>query len=111
MPWQVNVFGETFRELDCSPGLAEKLEDATAYRWDALSMVLTGDRREAKAVRHITAALLADKLGLSDADALAKVDSLTIGELFAGVTDYDDDLPSVMTDGFPPSADEPSTPG
>jgi hypothetical protein len=111
MPWQVELFGETFRELDCSPGLAEKLEDTTGYRWDALAVVLTGDRREAKAARHTAAALLAEKLGLTETDALAKVDSVTIGELFAGVTDYDDDLPTVMEDGFPPSADEPSTPG
>lgn len=110
MPWQITVFGDTYRELDCSPGLAEQIEDATGYRWDALSVVLTGDRREAKAVRHATAALVATKLGLNQQEALLKVDeSFTIGELFAAVTDYDDDLPTQLDNGFPQSADEPST--
>ena len=111
MAWQFAVFGETFRELDCSPAVAERIEDATQYRWDALESLLIGERREAKVIRRTAAALLADRLGLSAEDAFAKVDGLTIGELMGSVTEYQDDLPTVMTDGFPQSADEPSTSG
>ncbi len=111
MGWQVVLFGETFRELDCSPAAAERIEDATKYRWDALEVLLVGDRREATVIRRTAAALLADRLDLSAEDAFAKVDGLTIGDLLAAVTEYEDDLPTVMTDGFPHSADEPSTSG
>lgn len=103
MPVQLSLLGETFREGDISPALFEKIEAATGYRW---AYVFHACKTEAKAIRHTSAVLLADRLGMSLEDAYAKVDGLRMADLVAGVSDYEDDLPTAYQDGFPPSADE-----
>lgn len=105
--WKVELFGEKFAEYDCSPLLAEKIEDATGLRWNGVG--LTMSRGEVKAIRHTAAVLLAERLDMTELDALAKIDTLKVGDLLDAVTEGDDDLPTVLENGFPQSADETST--
>lgn len=103
MPSQLVIFDETFREHDLTPLQFEKLEELTNVRWSAL---FTEMGRQARVLRRAAACLLSDRLGLSNEDALAKVDSLSMVELNGCLTDYDDDLPTAYENGFPPLADE-----
>ncbi len=104
MPWQLEVLGETFREDECTLEELEDLEDRTDIVAPALGGVM---KMRAKTLRAACACLMANRLGMSYDDALAKVSSLKRRDVV--LTEYDDDLPSEYDDGFPPSAVEPTT--
>lgn len=99
---KLTVLGETFVEGDLTPAEFEQLEEATGFVW---SYAFEAMSNRAKALRHGAAALLQQRLGISEQDALAKVDGLTMVELNAGLVEYDD-MPQEYVDGFPLEADE-----
>ena len=67
--------------------------------------------RSAKHARAILEVFLVSRAGLSSDDAQAKVRALKVSDYLELLTqeEEDADLPTQFEDGFPQSADEPST--
>ncbi len=106
MAWRFQVFDETFREADLTLGQAERVEDLLGKSWGEVHPL-----RSAKAARRLAAVMYADRTGMSVDDAMTKLAEVRVPAFVEEVDLNDtDDLPTVMENGFPQSAGEPSTP-
>jgi hypothetical protein len=115
MPWAFTVFEEKFREQEMTFAEAEKAEELMSYvdvkgvavrpTWGELNPV-----RSARAAIAIATVMYSTRTGTSVDEVRSKIRELPIIEFIDSVDLNDqDDLPTVMVNGFPPEADEPST--
>jgi hypothetical protein len=106
MAWSFVVFGEKFREAQLTLDQAMRVEDLLEKRWGEIH-----PGRSAKAALYLSAVMYADRAGIDVKDAIAKVKEITVPSFCEEVDLNDsDDLPGSYENGFPPTADESSTP-
>lgn len=115
MAWKFSAFDETFREVELTLGQAERIESLMAFV-DAKSNAVRptwieiNPARSARAAACIAAIMYADRAQIPIEEAQAKVSELPMIAFIDDINLTDDDeLPTVIENGFPQLADEPST--
>lgn len=109
MPWQLELCGEVFRQDELGLQQYADIEKATGLRYEAVAISLDRHRLEARVLLEVGSCLLADRKGITLDAARKELGAMRPAEFEAAVSTYEDDTPTSYEDGFPQSADEPST--
>lgn len=110
MPWQIELFGEVFRQDELTLQQYADIEKATQLRYEQTTWALDPSHLEANVLLSVGSLLLAERKGMPVDQARKEIGALRRADFEAAVSEYEDDTPSAYTDGFPQSVDEPSTP-
>lgn len=110
MGWEATFEGEVYREADLTLGEVEDIEKRTGEPWVGM---LRNPARSASNFVAVIATLHSERTADTYDAVAARVRKLgwkAFDEMFEFDVEAKDDLPSEYEDGFPPKADEPSTP-
>lgn len=104
MPWRIEYDGHSLREGDITLAQAEQIETMTGVSWLRLNPIAS-----AKHARAVLAVLYAAATDVAVDVVNEKIGAIPVPEFIEMVHVDDEDLPSEYVDGFPQSADGPST--